>query len=316
MNRFLDRWMNSASFAPPDVPGAGGAAPAAPSPAPASGGDTPAPQPSGSPSSTPAGTDTSTNDDFSGFESAGDDFDSVDLGADSESSQEPAVVPATPAVVPPTPAAPAPVVAATPPVVAATPPKVDASPPSEVDTLLSSLSENAPALTTWLEQNAYKLTKEETDAFELDAVGQIPKLMARVQVASMKATVNLIKNLVPKLIDSQVEKTSGVKEKSKAALSEFYSTNSDLNEKDHAALVNKWAGAFRAQNPTASRQEAIKFVGQAIRTELGLAPLVPGTPAKAGRPQPFSPARPGARQPVAQTVEENPFGGLGIDLEE
>lgn len=313
MNRFLDRWMNSASFAPADV--GGGAAPAAPSSASASGGDSPAPQPGGTPSSTPAGTD-APSDDFSGFENAGDDFDSVDLGGDSDPSQDPPVAPVVPAVVPPAPAAPAPVAAVPPVVPAVTPPKAEASPPSEVDTLLSSLSDNAPALTTWLEQNAYKLTKEETDAFELDAVGQIPKLMARVQVASMKATVNLIKNLVPKLIDSQVEKTSGVKEKSKAALNEFYSTNSDLNEKDHAALVNKWAGAFRAQNPTASRQEAIKFVGQAIRTELGLAPLVPGAPEKAGRPQAFSPARPGARQPVAQTVEENPFGGLGIDLEE
>lgn len=313
-NKFLARWMNSASYAPPDAPGSGGAAPAAPSSAPASGGDSPAPQPSGTPSSTPAGTDTP-SDDFSGFDSAGDDFDSVELGADSDSSQDPTVVPAVVPVVPAVPAAPAPVAAVPAVAPAANVPKADASPPSEVDSLLSNLSENAPALATWLEQNAYKLTKEEIDAFELDAVGQIPKLMARVQVASMKATVNLIKNLVPKLIDSQVEKTSGVKEKSKAALNEFYTTNSDLNEKDHAALVNKWAGAFRAQNPTASRQEAIKFVGQAIRTELGLAPLVPGAPAKA-RPQPFSPARPGARQPVAQTVEENLFSGLGIDLEE
>lgn len=308
MNRSLfDKYMSSASFfrspeeggAPPSLTApAGGSNPATPGASPTDGG------------ATDSGSDVS-------FENvgSGDDFDSVDLGdtesvPDATPSDVPAVTP--PVVVPPA-AVPAPVAPAVAAPAAPTAPTGNEGPTSELDSMLTNLQTNAPALEQWLTENSFKLSKEEQDAFELDAVGQIPKMMAKVQVASMKMALNLMKNLVPQLIDQRVTSTSAKSAKAQEAINEFYTTNADLNAKDHSALVDKWSRAFRANNPTASRQDAIKFVGNAIRTELGMAAPV----APAGRPQPFAPARPGARPsgPVPKAVEQ-PFAALGMDFDE
>lgn len=323
MNLF-HKYMSSASFvrSPDDGSGASPAAtPAAPSSA--GGGSNGGSSPASSGPSTPAG-DSNSNLSSSDLESFGspDDFDSVEVVEPSDGATPPAepVAPA-PAADPAKPA-PAPVAApadpAKPPVPVATPsPKADASPPSEIETLSASFAnkENETALQTWLAENSFKLTKEEAEAFEVDALSMLPKIAAKVQVASMKAALHMMKSLVPAMIDAQVAKTTTSSKKAEEAINEFYTTNSDLNKEAHAPLVQKWAAAFRAQNPQATRQEAIKFVGQAIRTELGLAPLVPGV-VKA-KPQAFAPARPGARPPVGTTVvEESPFAALGMDLEE
>lgn len=302
-----ERWMNSAAFAPEGSPASG--APATPVGEGASG---------EAHVGTPSG-DGSGGDEFSSFGES-DDFDSVELEAGSDPSQAPEVDPAaaveTPAVAPAATPPVAPKAAAeVPPAAAPVPaaPKGPDSPSSAVDELVGNLETNGPALQTWLEQNSFKLTKEEADAFELDAVGQIPKMMAKVQVASMKMTLNMLKNLVPSMIDKQTALVSGKQTKAKEALNEFYTSNSDLNEKDHGALVTKWANAFRAQNPSAPRGDAIKFVANAIRTELGLAAPAAGA---APRVAPFAPARPGARQPTMTKPVENPFSALGMDLDE
>lgn len=269
------------------------------------------------PASTPSPTETpslSSDDAFSGFDSVDDGLDEIDLPTVSD----PVVVtPDTPVVAPVVPPA-APVAPVVPPVAApvVAPSAKDGSPPSPIEAALTGMVANEPALVAHLAQTTYALSKEEMDAFELDAVGQIPKLMAKVHMQATKNTLSLIRQMVPQLIDSRTEQTGSVKARAAEAKNEFYTTNSDLNEKDHGPLLDKWASAFRAQNPRATRQEAIKFVGQAIRTELGLPAPAAGA-APTARPQPFAPARPGAKAPVSATrVDDNPFGGLGMDIEE
>lgn len=303
---FFNRYMGSAAFAH-NVPGESGSTPAPsggapPSGTPAPSGDTAVVSPEG-------------GDQFSSF--GDDDLDSIDLGTGTDPSPEPA-----PAVTPAAPAKPAPAVAApakpeAAPVVPApapAPKEASAPPPSELDSLVQSLDGNAAALTDWLSQNAFALTKEEADAFELDAVASVPKLMARVAVNSMKSTMNIVKNLVPQMIAKEVAKITSTQTKAKEAIGEFYSSNPHLNEKDHGELVTKWANAYRAANPKASRKDAIDYVGRAVSFEAGIAP---GTKVAAVvAPAPFQPARPGGRQPIATTTEVNPFAGLGSDHDE
>lgn len=272
------------------------------------------------PSDAPSATDASNTsaDDFSGFD--GDDLDSIDLGTETVPGQDPPVaapaavvakVPtATSAVVPDPKATPAPVAATPDPKGSA----ASAPPSSELENLLSGVDANAPALTEWLAQNAFALTKEEAEAFELDAVANVPRLMARVAVNNMKSTMNIVKNLVPQLIAAEVAKITGTQAKAKEAIGAFYKANPHLNETDHGALVTKWANAFRSANPKASREEAIAYVGRAVSFETG---LMPGTAvAPSAKPVPFQPARPGGRQPIATQQDEGQYAGLGGTFDE
>lgn len=309
INRFYGPRMH---FSPDD--GSGGSA--APSPAPGAS----APSPSSAESSSPAG-GTSTEsgdaaDTFSEF-SSDDDFDSVEVPLGSDPTVVPPPVAAPAAVVPPKPAATPVAPAEVPPVVAAAPASERQAPPaSPIEAALSGMSQNRQALADHMAATTFALSPEEIAQFETDAVGMIPKLMAKVHVEATMNTLSLINKMVPGLIDARVDSTSSAKTKATEAKNEFYTTNSDLNEKDHGPLLDKWAKAFRAQNPTASRQEAIKFVGQAIRTELGLPALVAGAKTPA-RPQAFTPARPGAKPPTHSTdVDTNQYAGLGTDIED
>lgn len=259
-----------------------------------------------------------TVDSFSGFD---DDFDSIDLGAASEPSPEPLVPPASAEPTTAQPETKPPPV--TPPVAEAQPvappspkePAASAPPPSEITSAIEGMTTNGDAIINHLASTTFALSKEEADAFELNAVEMVPKLMARVHHQATMNTLSLIQKMVPNIVSQLVDKQVSGKEKAKEAISEFYSTNSDLNAKDHGALVQKWAQAFRTQNPSAPRSEAIKFVGQAIRTELGIPALVPGARPQA-RPQAFAPAVPGARHPTVQIVDA-PFAALGeLDLDE
>lgn len=310
---FFDKYASPASFVRSPADEGGGA------PAPA-GGSPDAPSTGASESASDSGatntTSTDSGDDFSGFDSAGDDFESVEIV---EAGASPSPEPAAPAkpqapVTPPAPApAAAPVVQPAAQAPAAAPvPKEQASPPSELDTLVQSVDANQPALVDWLAKSVFTLTKEEAEAFELDAVGNVPKLMARVAVNNMKSTMNTIKSIVPQMIAAEVAKITSTQSKAKEAIGEFYSANPHLNEKDHGSLVTKWANAYRIANPQASRKEAIEYVGKAVSFEAG---VVPGqTPAP--RAVPFAPARPGAKQPTVTNAEPNPFEHLGADFDE
>ncbi len=114
------------------------------------------------------------------------------------------------------------------------------------------------------------------------------------------------------MMAQEVERISGTRAKAEEALGEFYSANPHLNAKDHGATVDRWAKAFRAANPKASRQEAIAYVGRAVSFEHN---LVPGAPAAPKAAAPFAPARPGGRQPT-QIAEVDPFAGLDQDFDE
>ena len=170
-------------------------------------------------------------------------------------------------------------------------------------------------VSNWASQNLFALSKEEQEALETDAVGAIPKLMGRVYSLSLQATANLIKSFVPDMINQGVQSTNARNAKANEALNEFYAANQHLNPQQHGALVDKWAKAFRAANPTASRADAIKFVGNAVSSELGIQAAPGGNGAAPRRAAPFAPARPGTRvqQPAPP---HDPYEGMDMEYDQ
>jgi hypothetical protein len=264
------------------------------------------------------------HDPFDGMES-NDYYDSIDLGpADGGTGDEPGPAPAAPAapagaepVQPPVtaapPAAPQAAPPATAPAAAAPAGDAQAPPRSQLDQAMEGLktAANQTALSDWAAQNLFKLSDEEIAAYEADPGTLIPKLMGRVYTNAMQSAVNLIKNLVPEMVNSGITTQASQARRASEALNEFYQSNPHLSADQHGAAVDKWARSFRATNPNASRAEAIAFVGKAVSAEFGIWPSQNGSGAPAPRrAAPFAPARQGGRAPAAQKGPHDQYAGM------
>lgn len=191
---------------------------------------------------------------------------------------------------------------------------VPSAPRSQLDQAIDGFRTNHNELSKWASTNLFALSKEDADILETDAASFIPVLMGRVYSQALQATTNLMKNFVPNMISEGVATTNARTAKATEALQEFYAANQHLNPQQHGALVDKWARSFRAANPTASRSDAIKFVGNAVSAELGIAPGAAGNGARPARAAPFAPARPGTRvqQPPQQ---HDPYEGMDMEFD-
>lgn len=257
------------------------------------------------------------HDSFAGMED--NDFDLVEIPPEPAEGGEPAAAEGEKAPAPAPPASATP--AATP-----EPPKADAkqepgspagnepsAPRSPLDQAIEGFRTNHQQMSEWASKELFALSKEDAEILETDAASFIPVLMGRVYSQALQATTNLIKNFVPEMVNNGVASTNARTARATEALQEFYASNSDLNPQQHGALVDKWARAFRAANPSASRADAIKFVGNAVRAEVGAAPAARGNGAKP-RPAPFAPARPGARAPTPSKPHD-PYEGMDMEFD-
>jgi|SRR6516162_1465590 hypothetical protein len=301
----------------------GAAAPAAPAEAaPAETGGV-----SGAPTEVPSTDDS--HDAFDGFES--NDYDSVELGpAETPTGDEPGVVPPTPAPAAPEGEPKAPATAAPPaaPQAPPAPPTAPAAAPTEnvpqpprsqLETTMEGLrtAANQTALADWAAGNLFKLSEEDVATLDNNAGDIIPKLMGRVYTRAMESAVNLIKNLVPEMVNSGISTQQARTQRASEALNEFYQANPHLSADQHGAAVDRWARSFRAMNPNASRADAIAFVGKAVSAEFGIWPQTNGSGAPAGRkPPPFAPARQGGRAPTAARGPHDPYAGMEDDLDQ
>lgn len=269
------------------------------------------------------------HDPFDGMES--NDYDAIDLGpAEGETGDEPGLVPPTPAPAgeegtPPAPATAAPPAAPQEPPVKPAPPvaapagDVPQPPRTQLDLAAEGLktAANQTALADWAAGNLFKLSDEDAATLDTNAVDIIPKLMGRVYTRAMESAVNLIKNIVPEMVNSGVSAQQTAAKRASEALNEFYQANPHLSADQHGAAVDKWARSFRATNPQATRAEAITFVGKAVSAEFGIWPQTNGTgaPAAVRRAAPFAPARQGGRAPTPAKGPHDPYAGMEDDLD-
>jgi len=277
------------------------------------------------------------HDQFAGMES--NDYDFIDLGSgDAETGDGPGAAPPPPAPqpaegVPPAPATTAPPVPQAPqapPTPAAVAPTGDVpgaqAPPqpprSQLEQTMEGLrtAANQTALADWAAGNLFKLSEEDAGALEANPSDIIPKLMGRVYTRAMESAVNLIKNLVPEMVDSGLSTQSARTQRASEALNEFYRANPHLSADQHGAAVDKWARSFRAMNPGASRSEAITFVGRAVSAEFGVWPQANGSgqASAPGRqaPAPFAPARQGGRAAPPPARGTDPYAGMEDDFDQ
>ena len=101
----------------------------------------------------------------------------------------------------------------------------------------------------------------------------------------------------------------------------FFSHNPDLKNPSYKPAIFQMFQAYRQVNPTAAPEEAVKMVGNMVRTAMGLspaAPSAPGVPAPAtpapAAPAPFTPARGGGGGAMPASTSSNPWSQMAEDF--
>lgn len=278
-----------------------------------------------SPGSSPGeGAASSSQDDFeSAFGGFDDNFDSIEIqdatpptpaegGAETPLGATPPTPPAAPAA----PVAPAAAAPQTPPVATeATPaPSAPLSKREELDQAIDGFKTNFEDLSKWATTEMFALTPAELDGLDTDARSVIPALMAKTYTRSLLASVNFIKNFVPDMIAQEYSRLNGAAKRSSEAESAFYSKWPDLNPNEHGAAMRQWAQLYRQQNPKATREQAIDFVGRALMTQFAITPKAAAAPAVRRPTVPFQPARPGGHVPTPPP-EHDPYAGIGEEFD-
>lgn len=257
---------------------------------------------------------------------------SFDFGAIFDAPTETPVAPppAQPAV-PATPAATAPVVAPAQPEPAAPVAPVaqsgtgpqGAPNPAEPQTIADALVTHEAEAVEHVAQHLFALTPEDLGALETDAAGLLSKLMARVYVKANQQMMRHLARSVPLMVTKHTEATRA----SESNRAGFYSAWPSLDQTKHGAMVNQVAQAYRAANPSVSKDDMIKAVGAIVHHMAGVAMPVAGSPptqpkspmaangARAPQPSPFQPAASVA--PAAMTTAEgDPWGFLSPEAGE
>ena len=191
--------------------------------------------------------------------------------------------------------------------------------------LAQQLGRNKDTMIEALATQKFQLSPAEREALEVDAVGVLPKIMARVYFEATVNGLQQLANMVPRM----VEHVANERLAENSAETDFHTEwpNIDRNNPVHMKTVAQLAASYRQMNPNASQQDAVKFVGMAATNFLGL--QMPQRNAAEGqrsgngairRPNPaFAPATGGRAQPPAGTPTGSPgdaFAGLGLQFDD
>lgn len=191
--------------------------------------------------------------------------------------------------------------------------------------LAQQLGRNRDAMIDALAAQKFQLSPTEVQALEVDAVGVLPKIMARVYFEATVNGLQQLANMVPRMVEHVANERIAESE----AESDFHREwpNIDRNNPEHMRTVVQLSTSFRQMNPRASMADAIKYVGMAATNFLGLPMPVrggnnsarPAAPARRTVNPPFAPANGGRAQPPAGTPiapSGDPFAGLGQNFDE
>lgn len=160
-------------------------------------------------------------------------------------------------------------------------------------------------------EKRYALDEDAARALLTEPETVLPKLAAAVHMEVTENVLRQVQQLVPGMIQ-QVTRSTEVESQAETA---FYEVNQDLKGVDRAKILQIGA-MFRQVNPNANAEQAIKTIGNMVRTALGLpAASIPGQGAAVAAatptPQPFTPVRGGGSGAAARApVQSNPWAEL------
>jgi hypothetical protein len=158
------------------------------------------------------------------------------------------------------------------------------------------------------------------DEFETDARVAIPKLMARVELDAVTASVSHMMQILPSIIETTLASRKGAD----ADEGKFFEEWPLLNKPEYRDTIFNLASTYRSVNPRASKDDFNKNVGAQAIVSLGLLEHLAGNGGGASvtevsevaNPSPHKPV--GAGRPAADLASRktNVFDALAQEAEE
>lgn len=151
---------------------------------------------------------------------------------------------------------------------------------------------------TQLADTMYALTPEEQTALEENALGAIPRLLAKTHVRAMQTALQMLSQHVPAMITRHAD----VMKKHQANEDKFYARWTGLDKAKHGEVVTRLAVLYRKMNPNATLEQLVEDVGPMAAMQLKIAPMAAGGVQTPGAPAGVRPPQPTPFQPVGSTA--------------
>lgn len=189
---------------------------------------------------------------------------------------------------------------------------------AEPGQLAEAMRREEAAIVQKLAEGPFALTPEEQTALEENALGAIPKLLAKAHVRAMQNVLQMFSQHVPAMINRH----SDIMKKHAANEDKFYSRWTGLNKAQHGEVVTRLAVLYRKMNPNATLEQLVEDVGPMAAMQLKIAPMGAGGPsalAQNAGPGGARPPQPSPFQPVGSSttgaispggVPDDPWGVL------
>lgn len=144
-------------------------------------------------------------------------------------------------------------------------------------------------------EKMYAIDEADAQALQTEPEMVLPKMAARMHMDITRTILASVQAMLPDFMQNHQQVVSADQQ----ARTAFYTANPDLTE--HEASVLKVAQMFRAANPNAPRDVAIKTIGEMTRMALGIVPAPTNAPPPTGTAsqqeppaaKPFMPSRGG-----------------------
>ncbi len=158
----------------------------------------------------------------------------------------------------------------------------------------------------------YALTDEMAEELEVDAGKAIPRLMAKVYVDAVSATVGHIVANMPQLLETAL----AGRERNSTAETEFFEVWPQLVGSEHSEILSRFGVSYRTLHPDATKEQFIRDVGAQAMVALRIpveakAPVAEAEAAVA----PFVPAAASAPAGLKRTPA-NPFTALSDSFDD
>lgn len=155
----------------------------------------------------------------------------------------------------------------------------------------------------------YGLNQEELDSLNVNPAEVIPKMLAKVHVNSVSATLHHVAQQLPRMILGIMD----ARQRNVENENKFYSNWPQLDRTKHGPVVAQIAQVYRQMNPNATPEDFVRQVGAQAVVALGLLQPsgVPAAPTAPAARQAFVPAAISAPASRAPAQPQNIFEQLG-----
>jgi hypothetical protein len=146
----------------------------------------------------------------------------------------------------------------------------------------------------------------------------LPQLAAKLHMEVVEHAVRSVMAAMPQWLEQS--NTARTRESSAEQL--FYGANPDLKDPAYTTAVFQMGQAYRAMNPSAPAEEAVRVIGNMVRTAMGLSQPQAPAGSTVVQPQapvaapaaPFIPARGGGGAAAPTPVSSNPWSAMAEEF--